>query len=527
MTGTRELIRLALRQDRVLLPAWILLITAAVTGTASAIAELYPGMTQRVALGVTIGQAPAIQALTGPVFDSASVGGLTAWRATTPATVLVALMSVFLITRHTRAEEESGRAELVGSCPVGRQALPAAALAVAMGVNLLIGLLLIVTMTALGLPGAGAIAYGLAITVTGWLFCGVAAITAQLTAHARTANGAALAVLGLAFLLRAGGDASGVEALSWASPLGWAQRVRAFAGERWWVLALAALTTALLICVAAALNARRDLGAGLLPPRRGPAQAPPYLNGPFGLAWRLQRGALLGWTLAFAVAGALFGALAQSVGEVIRGNAQLAQILERIGGAGALVDGFLATVIGLLGLVASGFAVQSVLRLHAEETSSRAEAVLAGAVPRSRWAAAHLIVAFGGPVVILATGGLAMGLVHGIRSGDPSTHLLSLAGAAWVQLPAVWVLAGLAMLLYGTQPRLVSAAWAALVVFALLGQLGEVLRLPEWVQLLSPYAHLPQVPGGPIEAAPLIWLGGLALALVGLGVAGFRRRDLA
>ncbi|MFI6503910.1 ABC transporter permease [Nonomuraea typhae] len=525
MIGTLALVRLALRRDRLLLPVWILVIAGAVAGTALAVAALYPGMTQRIALGASIGSSPALQAITGPVYDATSVGGLTAWRATTITAVLAALMNILLVTRHTRAEEESGRAELVGACAVGRHALPSAALVVTGGTNLLIALLLMAALTGQGLPASGALAFGLGIAGTGWVFAGAAAVTAQLTEHARTANGLAMAVLGLAFLLRAAGDAAGVEALSWASPLAWAHRVRAFAGERWWVIGLAAVTGLALVAVAAALTGRRDFGAGALPPRRGPADAPPYLGSPLGLAWRLHRGGVLGWTAGFAVMGALFGALAQSAGQIVRDNPQLAAILDQLGGEGVLTDTFLSTVLGMMGLVAGGFAVQAVLRLESEESDLRAEQVLGTAVPRSRWAVSHLLMAFTGAAVMLTTAGAAVGLAHGIRIGEPG-EVARLAAAAWVQVPAVWVTAGLAMLLYGLLPRLTALAWAALVAFALLGQLGEVLQLPEWIQGLSPYAHLPQAPGGELRAVPLMWLTALAVALCGAGVAAFRRRDL-
>ncbi|GAA4082614.1 ABC transporter permease [Nonomuraea soli] len=525
MTGTMALVRLALRRDRSLLPGWILVIVGVVAGTASAIAELYPGMDDRLALGLTIGSTPALQAITGPVYDPASVGGLTAWRATTIAAVLAALMSLLLVTRHTRAEEESGRAELVGACAVGRHAFPAAALVVAGGANLLIAALITAALTAQGLPVSGALAFGLAIAGTGWIFAGVAAVTAQLTEHARTANGLAAAVLGAAFLLRAAGDAGGWEALSWASPLGWAQRVRAFADERWWVIGLALLTAVTLVLVAAALIRRRDLGSGVLPPRTGPADAPPYLSSALGLAWRLHRGGVLGWAAGFAVMGALFGALAHSAGQILGGNPQLAAILERLGGESTLVDTFLVTVLGMMGLVAGAFAVQAVLRLQGEEAALRAEHVLSAAVTRPRWALAHLLMAWAGSAAVLGMGGLAIGAAHGIRTGEPG-QVIRLAAAAWVQLPAVWVAAGLTMLLYGLLPRLTALAWAMLLSFALLGQLGEVLQLPEWMQRLSPYSHLPQAPGGELDPAPLIWLAVLALVLAGVGVAAFRRRDL-
>ncbi|MFE0156512.1 ABC transporter permease, partial [Nonomuraea sp. NPDC059007] len=241
--------------------------------------------------------------------------------------------------------------------------------------------------------------------------------------------------------------------------------MRAFAGERWWVLGLAAVTGPALVAVAAALTRRRDLGAGALQPRRGPADAPPYLSSPLGLAWRLHRGGALGWTAGFAVMGALFGTLAQSAGQIVRDNPQLAAVLDRLGGEGVLTDTFLATVFAMMGLVAGGFAVQAVLRLQSEESALRAEQVLSAAVPRSRWAVSHLLMAFTGATVMLTTAGLALGLAHGIRIGQPG-EMARLAAAAWVQAPAVWVTAGLAMLLYGLLPRLTALTWAALVAFA-------------------------------------------------------------
>ncbi|MGP4104937.1 ABC transporter permease [Nonomuraea sp. KM90] len=526
MTGTVALVRLALRRDRVLLLVWIVVVVGLIAASASAIAELYPQAAQRIALGATIGTAPALQALTGPVFDATSVGGLTAWRGTTMASVLAALMSIAAVVRHTRAEEETGRAELVGACAVGRAAIPAAAVLVAGAANLLIALLVTLGLAGQGLPVAGALALGLAVGGTGWVFTGVAVLAAQLTAHARTAVGIAAAALGLAFLLRALGDAAGIETLSWMSPLGWAQRVRAFAGERWWVVALLAVAGLALVAVAAVLARRRDLGAGLMAPRTGPGDAARYLAGPLALAWRLQRGALLGWTVGFALVGVMFGALADSVGDIVRDNPQIAAILAMVGGAGALIDSFLSAETALLGLVAGGYAVQATLRLQGEEAAVRAEPVLAGAVPRWRWTAGHLVLALGGSTLILAAGGLAAGLAHGVRIGDPAGQAARLLGAALVQAPATWTLAGIAMLLFGLAPRLTSLAWAALVAFALLAQLGELLQIDEWIRDLSPFAHVPQALGRAVDAGPLLWLAAVTAALLLAGVTAFRLRDL-
>ena len=89
-----------------------------------------------------------------------------------------------------------------------------------------------------------------------------------------------------------------------------------------------------------------------------------------------------------------------------------------------------------------------------------------------------------------------------------------------------WVLAGLAVLLYGLLPRLASVTWAVLAVCVLLGQLGAVLELSQWLLDLSPFTHTPQVLGGHWHPTPLWLLTAVALAMAATGLTAFRRRDL-
>jgi ABC-2 type transport system permease protein len=519
LTGIGTLVRLALRRDRLLLPIWVALVAGVVVATASAIAELYPSLPGRRELGIMIGANPALRALTGPVLDAESVGGLTAWRVTTIAAVLTALMSIFLVTRHTREEEETGRAELLGAGPTGRHAPAAAALLIAGLANLGISALIALGLAAQGLAVPSSLALGAAVALTGWLFAALTAVIAQLTEYARAANAIAGALLGLAFLTRAAGDATGTESLSWVSPLGWAPRVRPFAGEQWWVLGLVAAVSVIAVIAVMLLARDRDRRAG-----RGAAA--PYLRGPLALAWRQHRGTLVGWTAGFAVAGALFGTLAESVADMAATNNQIADMIARMGGGDARVDAFIATAMGMLALVAGGYAVQAALHLRGEEAATRAEPVLAAAVPRPRWLAGHLVWALTGSALLMAVAGLTAGFAHGWRVGEPFTQVARTLVAALVQVPAVWVLAGLVVFLFGALPRFTALAWAALVAFALLGQLGQLLGIDQRVRDLSPFAHLPQVPGDDITPAPFLWLLGVTAALLLVGAAAFQRRDL-
>jgi ABC-2 type transport system permease protein len=529
LAGTRALVRLALRRDRITLPVWIYALVALTVGTAASFSRLYPTLAGRRAFAAGVADNPALTALYGRLLDATSIGALTAWRIGFNGAALAGLMSLMTVVRHTRAEEETGRLELLGSGVVGRHAPLTAGLLVAFATNVLLGLLLAVGLIAVGLAAPGALALGLAFVTTGWLFSAVGAVAAQLTETARAANGIGIGVLGLSVALRAAGDSGGdgLSWLSWVSPAAWPEQLRPFAGERWWALALPLLSTAVLLGVAYALVSRRDLGAGLLPARPGPAQAAPMLRSPLALAWRLQRGVLAGWTFGFAIIGAVFGSLAAGIGDLLRSNSQLMQTINRLGGGQhVLVDAYLSAILGIFGTGVAAYAVQVVLRLRSEETAQRAEPVLATAVTRLRWAWSHLTFAALGSAVVLATAGLAAGLTHGLRTHDVATQVPRLLGAALVQLPAVWVLAGITVALFGLLPRQVQTSWGILGAFLLLGEVGPVLQLSQWVIDLSPFAHVPRVLGSALTVTPLIGLAAAAAVLTTVGLAGFRQRDI-
>jgi ABC-2 type transport system permease protein len=528
--GTGILARLVLRRDRVRLAVWIVVIGATVLGTAASFASLYPTVASRVSFARSVTGNAGLRALIGRPFDLTSIGGLTAWRIGSIAAVLVALMSALTVVRHTRAEEEQGRRELVGAGAVGRHAPLTAALAVVLAADLAVALVVALSLVAMGEAAAGALALGLALAGAGAMFAAVAALAAQVTETARAANGIVASVLGLSYVLRAAGDAAGNTGpswLSWLSPIGWAQRVRPFAGERWWVLGLIAAFALATGAAGYALAARRDLGAGLLPSRPGRAQAGTHLRSPLALAWRLQRGSLAGWAAGFAVLGAAVGGVADSVSQLVRDSPQLDDVISRLGGAGGVVDAYLASIMSLAGMLAAAYAVQAALRLRSEEMSLRAEPVLATAVGRIQWTLSHAAFAVLGPAVVLAAAGLSAGVVHGLRSGDLATQVGRLLEGALVQLPATWVVAGIALALFGLAPQLSVGGWAAVVACLLLGQIGPLLRLPQAILDISPFAHVPKIPGDQLAATPLVVLVAVAAALTAAGLAGVRRRDIA
>jgi ABC-2 type transport system permease protein len=521
--GTATLVRLALRLDRVRLTVWVLLLGVMPAATAAQYMQLYPTEQSLDAVQSVIGNASLV-ALNGPLF-AVTLGGLTAWKIGATELILVGLMSVLTVIRHTRTEEETGRQELVSSAVVGRHAPLTAAMVTAGLANLAVAALVALGLLGVGLPAGGAVAMGIAIGITGMLFAAVAAVAAQITESARSATGIAVAVLGGTYLLRAVGDI-GPTWLTWLSPIGWAMRTRPYADEQWWVLLLPLALTAILTTTAYALVSRRDVGTGLVPQRPGPATAAPSLRSPFALAWRLQRGVLIGWVVAMAVTGAVMGGAANGIANATGLSGPVADVLARMGGRSTAVNAFLAATFGIIGFVSAAYTVQATLRLRAEESSGRLEPLLATRVGRISWALSHLAFAVVGTAVLLAVAGLAGGLAYGIQTGDVGGEVGRTLAAALVQVPAAWVMAGLGTALFGLAPRLATLVWAALIGAAVVLELGALFNLSQWVVDISPFAHIPKLPGSEFTATPLVWLTVIAAALSLAGLTGFRRRDI-
>ncbi|MFK4103823.1 ABC transporter permease [Streptomyces sp. NPDC019531] len=517
LAGTGVLLRFNLRRDRLMIPVWVAVNALMVLSMPNTLKGLYGTEAERTDLLHQVATNASFRALIGPVFGD-SLGALTAWRVGVYAGALAAVTSLLVVVRHTRDEEESGRHELIASGAVGRRASLTAALLAAGVANSVLALL--VTAGLAGQGVAGALAFGLGLGAVGMLFATMAAIVAQLTESARLTRGLTAGVLGAAFVLRAAGDsvtADGSSVLTWLSPLGWLSQLRPFAGERWWVLLLFAAAIAGQGVLAYVLAGRRDVGMSFVPTRPGPSFG--RLGTAGALAWRLQRGSVLGWSVAFFVVGVVYGGLTDGVADLVGDNENTREIFERMGGQSGLTDAFLASMIAMMGLIAALYVVGSVLRLHGEETSGRAEPLLANAVSRPAWAVGHLLIAFGGAAVIMLLTGLGFAVGYG-RQAAP------ILGACLVQLPAVWVIGGLAVLLYGVVPRAAPAAWGVACAVLLIGWVGPALDAPRAVLDVSPFGHLPNLPGGEMSWGPVLLLTGLAAALVAVGLAGLRRRDL-
>lgn len=526
LTGTGQLLRLAVRRDRIVLPAWIATFVVMVTFSASATTDLYPTVESRIQAVASINGTTSLVAFYGRIYGS-SLGALSLVKMSGIGAALLAILAFMLVVRHTRAEEENGRLELLAATVVGRYAPLTAGIAVGVGASLAIGGLCALGLIATGLPAAGSVAFGLAWAATGCAFAMVGAFSAQLTPGGRAASGIAAAFLGLTYILRAIGDATGRDEatwVSWLSPIGWSQQVRPFARERWPVLLLLLVFSTALGIGAYAVSGRRDLGAGVLADRPGPPVAGASLSSPLGLDVRLQRGSFLAWAAGVALLSAIIGSIASNVGSIID-NPAAAEFIEKLGGTSALIDAYLALELGMLGSIVSVFGMQAAMRLRSEEVAWRTDLLLSTAVGRGRWLASHVVPAVVGTAGILLLGGLATAAGYALAVGREA-DIGSVVVGALVQIPAASVMIGIVVATFGLAPRLTTATWGLLVAFLLLGEFGALFELPRWVMDLSPFAHVPRIPGHDVEVVPLLGLLTTAALLIGAGVVGFRRRDV-
>ena len=523
-SGTLSILRLYLRRDRITLPLWVLLLSVPLaTVYVGSIEKVYPTAAARAEFAASIMASPAQRALYGPVYND-SVGAVGIWKAGM-FHLLIAVAVILTVIRHTRADEESGRTELIDSTAIGRYASLTAALMLCFGASIATGVIGAAGLLGTDIPAAGSLAFGAALAGSGLVFTAVAAVAAQLSPSARVARGFAFAVLGTAFTLRAVGDA-GSGALSWLSPLGWSLQVRPYAGDRWWVLLLHLATTVVLTVVAYRLLAGRDVGAGLVAERAGPGTAGRSLGSVVGLTWRLDRGAVLVWSVGLCLYGVLMGSVAHGIGDELGDSTVARDIVARMGGTSALEQAFLAVAFAMLGMAAAAFAISLTLRLHQEEAAQRGETTLAGAVSRTRWLASHLVAALAGSAAAMLVAGAAAGLVYGIAADDVGGKLAIVVGTAAVQLPAVWLLSAVTLALFGLAPRFTPVAWGVLVAFIALYLIGSLAQFPQWVLDLEPFAHIPRVGGGDFTAVPLLWLLAIDATLITLGTMAFRRRDV-
>ncbi len=525
LAGLGTMVRFVVRRNRVRLSVWIVVIV----GLFAYVGDYYKGLfTTQQALDdfAKLSNTPGIKALTGLAAAPATLGGAVWTKIWMTCAITLALGVVFLVTRNGRADEELGRTELLRSRMLGLHASSVASWLVNAALCVVIGLFVALASAGLGLDPdgagtAGSWVVGASVTGVGLFALGVGALAGQLASTSRGANSVGSIVVIACYVLRMVGDL-GSGTLTWVSPIGWGQQMAPWGANRWWPFALLIALTAVLLAVAWLAEAHRDHGAGLLPQRSGKAGAPRRYATPLGLAVRLQRGPIIGWTIAVVLGALLLGSVVKQMNDLLAdaGN-NLSAIMHGTG-----VAALLGLMAGLIALIVAIFAIQSTTQLRADEASAILEPQLAGALSRLRWVLQRLLIPTVGAAVLLALGGWLIGAGYGATIGD-SSQGVRIAGAAVAYWPAVMELVGLAVLLFGYVPRVaIPVTWGVVAALWIVMIIGDALHLPGWVLDVLPFSATPSLPAEPMTWTPVIVMTAVAAVLAWAGLDRFTRRDL-
>lgn len=536
MSTLTILVRHRMRRDRIQVPIWLASLTALLLFSALALQGTFGGLEERTLLVQLAVANPAVMFIRG-VPQGTDAAAVLIFTVLAFLGVLVALMNTFLAVRHLRAEEESGRADLVAATPAARVFPALATLLYGLVVNAMLALAATGSLIIAGQEAAGSFVTGLALASVGVVFLIVGAVASELMPSGRAANGLAVGVALLAYLLRGIADAFGTVStdglnvdsawLAWLSPIGWAQQTRPFTENDLSPLLLSLATTLLLVGVVALSRSRRDTGASALASTTGRATARPSLAGPFGLAWRLQWPSILAWCVGAAAFGVLGGSLGTAVASSDLAASPLGDRIASLSrGGDTLTEAFIAIIFTLIGIIAAGCAIQAIVRMRQEESHAGGELVLATPISRYSWAGAYLGVGVLAVVLVLAAGATASVLAS-LAVGAPQDSIEDSVLAALAQLPAALLILAAVAFLWSLVPRLSAGlSWGLLALSAFLGLFGALVGLPDWTADLSPFSHSP-VPSG----ADTDWSGGIVMVALAVptGAAAlllFRRRDL-
>jgi ABC-2 type transport system permease protein len=517
LTGVGTLIRFALRRDRIRLTVWVWVLTLMMVYAPNAIKLAYPDEMQRISR-VSLLKTPTGIMLGGPMFgrNETDLGVMMANELMLTLIVATSILAILTVIRHTRAEEERGAAELVMSSLVGRHARTWAALTVVGLMNAVLAVTMTIAMAATGFRVVDTAAMCLGVTGVAMVFGTVAAVTAQLWRQSRSATGAAMATLALAVLVRGVGDVinNSGSALSWFSPIAWAQQMRPFVELRWWPFGLLMVLTIALMATASVLEARRQYDDSTI---RSAGEHPnaPAIRGVFGLQMTLQRGHTMGWAIGLLLAGAAFGSMTKSLMDAAESNELLARVLAAQGN-----DGVYTTMTQFLAAAVTAYVVTVVVRLSSDEQSGLAEPVLAGSVSRWRWLLTAVAAALVGSTVLMLCAGFGNGLGAGLTLGEPGTVVrLTAAGLAYV--PAMAVVAGIAALAVAL--RHPGIGWLAVTLIVATLYLGALLRLPHWLIDASPVGRTTAPLH--VSAVALCVMVVVAVALTTVAGVIYRNRD--
>ncbi|WP_307794963.1 hypothetical protein [Alkalihalobacillus sp. BA299] len=225
------------------------------------------------------------------------------------------------------------------------------------------------------------------------------------------------------------------------------------------------------------------------------------------------------------ILGASYGSVFGDIDSFFTNNEMMAELLTPIEGF-SLTEQYLSMLMSVISMICTVPALLFLLKLRSEERKSLMEHLLTRAVSRTKILGSYLLLAttFGFVMLYLSLFGLWAAATSVMEEPISFTTIFN---AAMVFLPAMWMMIGVAVLLYGLLPQMTSFVWLYLGYSFFVVYLGGLLQFPEWMGNLSPFGHIPQIPVEDMNFVKVLVLTLIAAVFIVIGFIGYRKRDIA
>jgi ABC-2 type transport system permease protein len=526
--GTGRLTRLLFRQERFKIFVWLLILVGLTVFVASAYPDIYKTDQDRIGWVATM-ENPAMIAMLGPLPDTEiiPIGAMFTQEMLIFTAIAAAVMNILFAARSTRSDEEDGRLELVRSLPVGRLAYLNGAVIVATVMNVLLAVMTGIGLLALDIEGIGvesAFLYGSILGATGFIFAAITFIFAQASETSRGTSLFSFSALILFYLIRAVGDVND-DVFSYFSPLGWTVRTEVFIHNKWWPILLLAGVGIVCVVVAYYLNSIRDMQSGFIRERKGRKYASIFLKNPVGLIFRLQRTNILAWGVCLFLLSAAFGAVLGDL-ETYFSDMELMQVYLGSDTGESMMEQFIILLMAIMSLISTIPSIMTILKIKGEENKHLTENFYSRAVSRTRLMACYVLVAV--LVSFLMQSAIVLGLWSvGDRVVEGGLDFAMIYESALVYLPAIWFVIGVAVFLIGVLPKAASLVWLYVAFCFVVLYLGGLLEFPDWVNHLSTFDYVPEVPDEKVDMGTMAILAANSIVVSLIGFFGYRKRDIA
>lgn len=528
MKQFRTLMGFALKKDYKKIILWQLGLLALFIMAANKVAALYVNKASIAAMFQTL-KTPAMIAILGKfsLTQSASVASLYAAEMLVFTSLIITIMNIS-IALHSLSNQENGASELLNAAIKSKNSVLAVSFCEMVIVNLITSVVCYISLVIVNLPGAtlaGNLLFSLAMGCFGLFFSMVVFLVCQLVSNNQaTISYVILAVLFVARMLT---DVRNPDYTSWTI-YGLIEKLNVYISNNYQpVLILFALT--LIFCaVAYLLHRNKDWGVGIIPSFAYHKKSSKLLSNQFTLVSRLNIVSVLAWIIGLVLLGIMYGSIYGDIGNLLKSNPTLGRIISKA----AVHESNKIVIFAFTNKIATIFAILATIpglnvinKLNTDEQKGYLE-LIHSSQSRLKTYLSYLINAYliAGIVFILGASSL-------IVSGQKNSLVGNINLARlWRIVPgylssALAVLA-IASLIMAFLPKFQKLSWILPLYGVFTSYLGGILKLPKWMNKLTPYGWVNNVPTACVDWKQVSLILCLIIALSIVSYYGYKNRDL-